>query len=308
MPATSEPAKPKATGPAAGSDVPRINIGVFGVMNAGKSTLMNAITRQQTSIVDSTPGTTADVKATLMELHEVGPAKLFDTAGIDEQVSWLMCWLAAAVNWCPCCAVLCCSLCAMLRSAPMHMCAMCPADPCAPVQHLKQPASPCTLLTPPPQGLLGEKKRSKTLSALKECDVAVLVVDVARHLADPSLDIAWEKQLLAGATKYGAVPLLLYNLKGSALGAASRVLQRLQAGLDPEGAVASLVLDLHDGAQDVAGTVAGFLQEGVKSSRGRAQVGGRGCIGSVLIDVGAGVLVGQRARASCTCGAGGAGL
>jgi hypothetical protein len=39
--------------------VPRINIGVFGVMNAGKSTLMNAITRQETSIVDATPGTTA---------------------------------------------------------------------------------------------------------------------------------------------------------------------------------------------------------------------------------------------------------
>jgi predicted GTPase len=46
-------------GPAKGSDVPRINIGVFGVMNAGKSTLMNAITRQETSIVDATPGTTA---------------------------------------------------------------------------------------------------------------------------------------------------------------------------------------------------------------------------------------------------------
>lgn len=46
-------------GPAKGSDVPRINIGVFGVMNAGKSTLMNAITRQDTSIVDATPGTTA---------------------------------------------------------------------------------------------------------------------------------------------------------------------------------------------------------------------------------------------------------
>lgn len=39
--------------------MPRLNIGVFGIMNAGKSTLMNAITRQQTSIVDATPGTTA---------------------------------------------------------------------------------------------------------------------------------------------------------------------------------------------------------------------------------------------------------
>ena len=53
-------------------------------MNAGKSTLINRITRQETSIVDSTPGTTADVKVALMELHDVGPAKLFDTAGIDE--------------------------------------------------------------------------------------------------------------------------------------------------------------------------------------------------------------------------------
>jgi len=34
--------------------------------------------------VDATPGTTADVKAALMELHDIGPAKLFDTAGVDE--------------------------------------------------------------------------------------------------------------------------------------------------------------------------------------------------------------------------------
>lgn len=73
----------KAAGPVKGSDVPRVNIGVFGSMNAGKSTLMNLITRQETSIVDSTPGTTADTKLALMELHSVGPTKLFDTAGID---------------------------------------------------------------------------------------------------------------------------------------------------------------------------------------------------------------------------------
>lgn len=37
--------------------------------------------RSETSIVDATPGTTADTKVQLMELHDVGPAKLFDTGG-----------------------------------------------------------------------------------------------------------------------------------------------------------------------------------------------------------------------------------
>lgn len=36
----------------------------------------------ETSIVDSTPGTTADTKVVLMELHDVGPAKLFDTGAL----------------------------------------------------------------------------------------------------------------------------------------------------------------------------------------------------------------------------------
>lgn len=45
---------------------------------------MNLLTQQQTSIVDDTPGTTADTKISLLELHGLGPSKLFDTAGIDE--------------------------------------------------------------------------------------------------------------------------------------------------------------------------------------------------------------------------------
>ncbi|KAH0794990.1 GTP-binding protein [Histomonas meleagridis] len=53
-------------------------------MNAGKSSLMNAITQQPTSIVDNTPGTTADTKIALMEIHKIGPCKLLDTAGVDE--------------------------------------------------------------------------------------------------------------------------------------------------------------------------------------------------------------------------------
>jgi len=54
-------------------------------MNAGKSTLMNLLTQQATSIVDDKPGTTADVKVALMEIHNIGPCKLFDTAGYDEE-------------------------------------------------------------------------------------------------------------------------------------------------------------------------------------------------------------------------------
>lgn len=54
-------------------------------MNSGKSSLMNLLTQQETSIVDSTPGTTADTKITLTEIHGLGPVKLMDTAGFDEQ-------------------------------------------------------------------------------------------------------------------------------------------------------------------------------------------------------------------------------
>jgi [FeFe] hydrogenase H-cluster maturation GTPase HydF len=53
-------------------------------MNSGKSSIMNMLTQQQTSIVDATPGTTADTKIALQEIHGMGPVKLFDTAGFDE--------------------------------------------------------------------------------------------------------------------------------------------------------------------------------------------------------------------------------
>jgi [FeFe] hydrogenase H-cluster maturation GTPase HydF len=64
--------------------VERENIGIFGRMNTGKSSIMNLITQQTTSIVDSTPGTTADTKISLHEIHGIGPVRIFDTAGIDE--------------------------------------------------------------------------------------------------------------------------------------------------------------------------------------------------------------------------------
>lgn len=64
--------------------VERDHIGIFGKMNSGKSSLMNLLTQQETSLVDSTPGTTADTKIALQEIHGLGPVKLFDTAGLDE--------------------------------------------------------------------------------------------------------------------------------------------------------------------------------------------------------------------------------
>lgn len=65
-------------------EIIRDHIGFFGKMNSGKSSLMNLLTQQETSITDSTPGTTADTKVALKELHGLGPVKLFDTAGLDE--------------------------------------------------------------------------------------------------------------------------------------------------------------------------------------------------------------------------------
>jgi [FeFe] hydrogenase H-cluster maturation GTPase HydF len=64
--------------------VERDHIGIFGKMNCGKSSIMNLLTQQQTSLVDPTPGTTADTKIALQEIHGLGPVKLFDTAGLDE--------------------------------------------------------------------------------------------------------------------------------------------------------------------------------------------------------------------------------
>ncbi len=64
--------------------VERRNIGIFGRVNSGKSTLMNLITQEETSIVDSHPGTTADTRKALMEIHGLGPIALYDTAGADE--------------------------------------------------------------------------------------------------------------------------------------------------------------------------------------------------------------------------------
>ena len=63
----------------------RIHIGIFGRRNAGKSSLINALTGQDLAIVSDTPGTTADPVFKSMELHPVGPVVFIDTAGFDDE-------------------------------------------------------------------------------------------------------------------------------------------------------------------------------------------------------------------------------
>jgi [FeFe] hydrogenase H-cluster maturation GTPase HydF len=65
----------------------RLHIGFFGRRNVGKSSLLNAITRQQVSIVSEVAGTTTDPVEKPMELLPLGPVLFIDTAGIDEEGS-----------------------------------------------------------------------------------------------------------------------------------------------------------------------------------------------------------------------------
>ncbi|KAK8848120.1 hypothetical protein M9Y10_019176 [Tritrichomonas musculus] len=121
------------------ADVPRTHISMVGFMNAGKSSIMNSITQQPTSIVDDTPGTTADTKIALMEIHKIGPCKLLDTAGVDEL------------------------------------------------------------------GVLGNKKLTKTMSAVKESDLVLFVIDPCHfnpELFQPILNLAKRR---------GKVSAIVYN-------------------------------------------------------------------------------------------------
>ena len=62
----------------------RLNIGLFGRRNVGKSSLLNALCGQQVSIVSDMAGTTTDAVSKIYELIPVGPVTFFDTAGIDD--------------------------------------------------------------------------------------------------------------------------------------------------------------------------------------------------------------------------------
>ncbi len=118
-------------------------IGIFGRINAGKSTCMNLLTQQDTSLVDSQPGTTADIKSALLEIHAIGPCKLLDTAGLDEE------------------------------------------------------------------SRLGQKKRQKTLAALEEVDLAVLVVDPVQSLLAEELLV--EDSVATVARKLGRRLCVVFN-------------------------------------------------------------------------------------------------
>jgi [FeFe] hydrogenase H-cluster maturation GTPase HydF len=125
--------------------IQRLEIGIFGRINAGKSTLMNLLTMQETSIVDPAPGTTADIKSAIMEIHALGPVRLLDTAGLDEGAA------------------------------------------------------------------LGLKKRRRTLGALEEVDLVLLVVDPVQSFL--SGDLAVEAEVSAAARRLRRSLAVVFNLR-----------------------------------------------------------------------------------------------
>ncbi|MGM9540599.1 [FeFe] hydrogenase H-cluster maturation GTPase HydF [Anaerovibrio sp.] len=62
----------------------RLHIGIFGRTNSGKSTLVNILTGQSTSIVSDVAGTTTDIVYKAMEISPLGPCVLMDTAGLED--------------------------------------------------------------------------------------------------------------------------------------------------------------------------------------------------------------------------------
>lgn len=69
-------------------DTPRANrlhIALFGRRNAGKSSLINALTNQDIALVSPVPGTTTDPVFKAMEILPLGPVMLIDTAGLDDE-------------------------------------------------------------------------------------------------------------------------------------------------------------------------------------------------------------------------------
>ncbi|WP_073342712.1 [FeFe] hydrogenase H-cluster maturation GTPase HydF [Bacteroides congonensis] len=63
----------------------RLHIALFGRRNSGKSSLINALTGQDTAIVSNTPGTTTDLVSKAMEVHGIGACLFMDTPGFDDE-------------------------------------------------------------------------------------------------------------------------------------------------------------------------------------------------------------------------------
>ena len=70
----------------------RVHIGFFGRRNAGKSSVVNAVTGQDLAVVSDVKGTTTDPVKKAMELLPLGPVMIIDTPGADTPVTLL--WLA----------------------------------------------------------------------------------------------------------------------------------------------------------------------------------------------------------------------
>lgn len=63
----------------------RLHIALFGKRNSGKSSLINALTGQDTALVSDTPGTTTDLVSKAMEIQGIGPCLFIDTPGFDDE-------------------------------------------------------------------------------------------------------------------------------------------------------------------------------------------------------------------------------
>ena len=63
----------------------RVHIGFFGMRNAGKSSLVNAVTGQSLAVVSPVKGTTTDPVKKAMELLPIGPVVIIDTPGLDDE-------------------------------------------------------------------------------------------------------------------------------------------------------------------------------------------------------------------------------
>ena len=63
----------------------RLHIALFGRRTSGKSSLINALTGQDTALVSDIPGTTTDPVSKAMELHGIGPCVIIDTPGFDDE-------------------------------------------------------------------------------------------------------------------------------------------------------------------------------------------------------------------------------